>query len=63
MTCQYCNGTGKYKKPNDKEKFDSFVELEMDKAYFVSYEMAIKKAYDKIGYEEIDCPHCSNVEK
>ena len=58
MTCKYCNGTGKYKEPKDKVKFEDLVETEMNKGYFVTYKMAEEKAYKKVGYTIIDCPYC-----
>lgn len=58
MKCRYCNDTGKYRKPKNQEKFDSLVDCEMEKAYFVNYDMAEKKAYKEVGYTLIDCPYC-----
>ena len=58
MKCNYCNGTGKYKEPKDKELFDKLVDNEMEKAYFVNYAMAEEKAYKEVGYTIIDCPYC-----
>ena len=58
MKCMYCNDTGKYKMPKDKEKFDKIVDTEMEKGDFISYDIAEKKAYKKIGYDLIDCPFC-----
>lgn len=63
MKCMYCKDTGKYKQPNDKDKFDRLVEIEMDKAYFISYEMAEQKVYDRVGYTVIDCPFCETRNK
>lgn len=60
MNCSYCNNTGKYKKPNNQEKFDCLVDNEMEKAYFVNYAMAEEKAYKIVGYTLIDCPYCNN---
>ena len=40
MKCNLCNGTGKYKKPNDEKEFERLVDIEMDKGYFVNLEMA-----------------------
>lgn len=62
MNCRYCNDTGKYRLPNDVKRFERLVELEMDKAYFVNYNMAMEKAYQKVGYTVIDCPYC-NISK
>ena len=62
MNCIYCKGTGKYKKPNDQEQFDKLVDIEMEKGYFVSIDIAEKKAFDKVGYTIIDCPYCKRKE-
>ena len=43
MKCYLCNGTGKYKKPNDEKEFDRLVDIEMDKGYHINYEMAAEK--------------------
>ena len=59
--CWHCNGTGKYKKPNDQEKFDRLVDIEMEKAYYVNYAMAEEKAYKYVGYTIIDCPYCNGA--
>ena len=58
MKCIHCKDTGKYKLPKDQERFDRLVDIEMDKAYFVNYEIAEKEAYKKVGYTIIDCPYC-----
>ena len=58
MKCRYCNGTGKYKKPNNQERFDKLINCEMEKGYFVNYKMAEEKAYKEVGYTLIDCPYC-----
>ncbi len=59
--CRHCNGTGKYKKPNDQEKFDRLVDIEMEKAYYVNYAMAEEKAYKDVGYTINDCPYCNSA--
>lgn len=65
MNCTYCKDTGKYKEPKNKELFDRLVDQEMEKAYFVNYDMAEEKAYKEVGYTLIDCPYCKkgNVSK
>lgn len=40
MKCSHCKDTKKYKKPNNQERFDRIVDTEMEKGYFVNYEMA-----------------------
>lgn len=59
MKCYYCNDTGKYKKPNNQEKFDEIIDYETEKSDFVNYEMAEKRAYKEVGYTLIDCPYRS----
>lgn len=59
MKCHHCKDTQKYKKPNDQERFDRIVDTEMEKSYFVNYEMAEEKAYKEVGFTIIDCPYCS----
>lgn len=59
MNCSFCNDTGKYKKPNNQDEFDRIVDSEIEKAYFVNYDMARKKAYKQVGYTLIDCPYCN----
>lgn len=58
MKCNYCNDTGKYKEPKNKERFSRLVDIEMDKGYYVNYVMAEEKAYKDVGYTLIDCPYC-----
>ena len=60
MKCTHCKGTGKYKQPNNREMFEKLIDIEMEKAYFVNYEMAAEKAYKEVGYTMIDCPFCSD---
>lgn len=58
MNCRYCKDTGKYKQPNNVERFERLVDIEMDKGYHVNYEMAEEKIYKVVGYTVIDCPYC-----
>lgn len=60
MNCKYCNGTGKYKKPNDEKKFDEIIDREIDKGYFVNIEDAKEIAYKQVGYTVVDCPFCKS---
>lgn len=58
MKCKYCNDTGKYKKPKNQEKFDYLCDHLTETDGFCSPSMAEEKAYKKVGYTLIDCPHC-----
>ena len=57
-TCQYCNGTGKIKVPNDEKMFEYYIELEMNKGYFADYRAAEEKAFEKVGFTVRECPYC-----
>ena len=59
MKCRYCKDTGKYRQPKDVERFERLIDVEMEKAYHVNYEIAEEKAYKTVGYTDIDCPYCS----
>ena len=59
MKCPHCKDTKKYKKPTNQERFDRIVDTEMEKGYFVNYEMAEEKAYKEVGFTIVDCPYCS----
>ena len=56
--CSYCDGTGKYKKPNDEEQYERKFDHFADKAYFISMGEAREKALADVGYTLIDCPVC-----
>ena len=61
MKRPHCKDTKKYKKPNNQERFDRIVDTEMEKGYFVKYEMSEEKAYNKAS-----CPafaESSNAKK
>lgn len=57
MKCEYCKDKRKLKKPNNQKDFEYWYDhfLEGD---FCSPSMAEEKAYKKVGYTWIDCPHC-----
>ena len=63
MKCEYCKGTGKYKKSKKLEKFDELVDIELNKGYFVNPKMAEEKAHEYIGYDLIECPYCHGTGK
>lgn len=56
--CSYCEGTGKFKKPNDEEKYNARFDYHADKAYFISMGEAREKALADVGYTVIECPMC-----
>lgn len=61
--CYFCDGTGKWKKPNNEEEFDRLIDIEMDKGYFVNGHMAREKAYIKVGFTIEKCPICNGTGK
>lgn len=56
--CSYCDGTGKFKKPLDEERFERRFDYHADKAYFISHGEAREKALADVGYTLIVCPMC-----
>ena len=60
MKCTHCKDTRKYKQPNNKERFEKLIDIELEKSYFVNYDMAEEKAYKEVGFTIIDCPFCNN---
>ena len=56
--CSHCDGKGKIKIPKDREQFDRYVDLEMDKGYFINMKDAMEIAYKKVGFILVDCPYC-----
>ena len=59
--CPYCDGTGKYKKPNDEEEYARKFDYYADKAYFISMGEAREKALADVGYTLIVCPECGGT--
>ncbi len=57
MVCSYCEGTGKFKKPNDEEAFDRKFDY-YDKPGFMSMGEIREKALNEVGYTPIVCPNC-----
>ena len=60
MSCRHCKDTGKYKKPDNEKQFERIIEVEMEKAYFINYDVAEEKAYKKVGYTIVECPYCKS---
>lgn len=60
--CSYCNGTGKYKRPNDEAEYDRRFDWYADKADFISHGEARERALRDVGYTLIDCPYCTSHE-
>ncbi len=61
--CFLCDGTGEWKKPNNKEEFERLIDIEMDKGYFVNAQMAREKAYKAVGFTIVKCPECNGTGK
>ncbi len=60
-TCFYCDGTGKFKKPNDDEAFDKRFDHYDSMSYFISMGEMREKALEDVGYTLIDCPYCGGT--
>lgn len=63
MICKCCGGSGKYRQPNNPDKFDELVDVELEKGYFVNEVMAREKAYKRVGFTVVDCPFCKKKEE
>lgn len=59
MTCPYCNGTSKYEKPLDEERFADYF-LKFYESGLYSIKMAREMALLESGTTEIACPYCEN---
>ena len=57
-TCFICEGTGKYKKPDDEEKFDARFDVY---AEFLSMGEAREKALKDAGFTIVICPRCGGT--
>lgn len=58
--CYLCNGTGKLKKTNDREKYDEVFD-KYDSMGVYCMEDCRDKALDYTGYEIIKCPKCGGT--
>ena len=56
--CFLCDGTGRYKQPNDEEAFDKAFDAHDSKAYFINTKECRETALEEVGYTEIVCPAC-----
>lgn len=59
--CSYCDGTGKFKQPNDEAQYEKLFDRYADKAYFISMGEAREKALADVGYTLIKCPNCGGT--
>lgn len=58
MSCFYCNGTGKFKKPLNEEEYEKRFDYYDSKADFISMGQSRERALADVGYTLIDCPYC-----
>lgn len=58
MSCSLCDGTGKYKKPNDPEEYDKIFD-KYDSMGVFNMDQVHQKALNEVGYTIIDCPECN----
>jgi len=60
MICSYCDGTGKFKQPNNEEEFEKRFDY-YDKAHFISMGEMRERALEDVGYTLITCPRCGGT--
>lgn len=53
VNCILCDDTGKYKEPNDNEKFDRYFDLYDDHGF--GSDEAYTKAINEVGYTIVPC--------
>ena len=58
--CYKCDGTGRYKQPNDEELFNELVDKYDNEGSHSTYE-CIKMALNYTGYTIIPCPVCKGA--
>ncbi len=60
-TCSYCDGTGKFKKPNDADEFEKRFDYYDSKSYPLTMGEARDQALEDVGYSLIECPYCGGT--
>lgn len=58
--CFWCDGTGKFKKPRDKEKFDQLFDY-YDSPRTLSMGECRERALEKTGFDLVKCEHCNGT--
>ena len=58
--CFWCDGTGKFKKPRDKEKFDQLFDY-YDSPGPLSMGECRERALEKTGFDLVKCEHCNGT--
>lgn len=59
--CFYCDGTGKFKEPNDAGEYEKRFDYYDSKSYPLTMGEARDRALEDVGYSLIECPHCSGT--
>ncbi len=60
MQCSLCDGTGKFKEPNDMEVYEKEFDR-LDAPGTLTMGECRARALDESGYTIIDCPQCSGT--
>lgn len=60
--CFWCEGTGKYKKPNKEEKYNQLFDM-YDAPGVLTMRECRERALKEVGYELIRCPYCHGTGK
>lgn len=59
-TCFWCEGTGKFKKPRDEEKYSEIFDR-YDAPGTLSMGECRKRALEEVGYDLVKCKHCNGT--
>ncbi|MBO5484328.1 MAG: hypothetical protein J5979_03845 [Lachnospiraceae bacterium] len=58
--CSWCDGIGKFKQPNDEEKYsDAFDKYDAQGIF--NMEECRAKALKEVGYTLVKCSHCNGI--
>ena len=58
--CIWCEGTGKFEKPGDEEKYEELFDKFEDSGALSTLE-SMKRALKKVGYDVIECQYCKGT--
>lgn len=60
MECAWCDGTGKFLKPRNENKFDEAFDKYDSQGCF-THGQCRKMVLEEVGYDEIECPKCNGT--
>ncbi len=58
--CFWCEGTGKFKKPRNEEKYSELFDM-YDSPGTLTHGECRERALKKVGYDLVKCDHCNGT--